>query len=209
MIVKTFTANQLHVNTYFVIEEGKCLIIDPGSNADGILEVIAKDNLKVLGIVLTHAHFDHFIACNELNRKLDVPLYVHPNGLELLYDPMKNVSGKFRIYQPLILHPDVMVSTINENTTEIEGFKVKIFHVPGHSPDGICLYFEKEGVVLTGDALFKLSIGRTDFYGGNQQELIKNIKEKLLTLPKNTIVYPGHGPATTIEYELAYNIYIK
>ncbi|NLC95292.1 MAG: MBL fold metallo-hydrolase, partial [Bacilli bacterium] len=64
-------------------------------------------------------------------------------------------------------------------------------------------------VVFTGDALFKLSIGRTDFYGGNQQELIKNIKEKLLTLPKNTIVYPGHGPATTIEYELAYNIYIK
>ncbi|NLG81351.1 MAG: MBL fold metallo-hydrolase [Bacilli bacterium] len=209
MIVKTFSNNQLHVNTYFMIEDGKCLIIDPGSNAQGILKVVEDENLKVLGIVLTHAHFDHFLACNELNRKLDVPLYIHPNGVELLYDPMKNVSGRFRIYQPLVLHPDVLVSTINEETTEIEGFKVRIFHIPGHSPDGISLYFAREGVVFTGDALFKLSIGRTDFYGGNQEELVQNIKEKLLTLPKDTIVYPGHGPATTIEYELAYNIYIK
>ena len=209
MIIKTFANNLLQVNTYFLIEDNKCLIIDPGSNFKKINEIIMEENLHVEGVVLTHAHFDHFLSCNELFYHYNIPLYVHHKGLELLYDPEKNVSAFIPYMKKLILDKNVLVTTINEETKEIAGFKLKVFHVPGHSPDGICLYFKEDKVVFSGDALFKLSIGRSDFYLGDEKQLITNIKNKLFSLPDDTTVYPGHGPTTTIGYEKKNNLYIK
>lgn len=209
MIIKTFSNNLLQVNTYFLINEDKCLIIDPGSNSKKIREIIEQENLTVLGIILTHAHFDHFMSCNELNQYYNVPLYVHPSSIELLYDPRKNVSALIPYVKELILDKNILITTINEDTTNIEGFNVEVIHTPGHSPDGICLYFKEDKALFSGDTLFKLSIGRSDFYLGNEKELITNIKNKIFTLPDDITVYPGHGPKTTIIYEKEHNMYLK
>jgi|SRR5690554_5961929 len=209
MIVKTLSNNLLQVNTYFIIDNDKCLIVDPGSNTKKILEIINKEKINVVGVVLTHAHFDHFLSCNEINHYFNVPLYVHPKGIELLYNPEKNVSAFIPHMSLLELDENILVTTINEETKDIAGFKLNVFHVPGHSPDGICLYFKDSKIVFSGDSLFKLSIGRSDFYSGNEKQLIKNIKNKLFSLPDDTIVYPGHGPTTTIGYEKKNNLYLK
>ncbi len=209
MRIEVFSHNVVNVNTYFLIQNNDCLLIDPGSNTKQILKKIDDNGLNVLGVILTHAHFDHFLSCNEINQLFNVPLYVHPKGVEMLYDPEKNVSAAIPRVPPQLINQNVLVSTINEETKEIEGFTLNVLHVPGHSPDSVCLYFKEEKVVFTGDALFKLSIGRTDFYKGNEKQLITNIKNKLFTLPDETIVYPGHGPESTIGYEKKNNYYIK
>ncbi|HEY8364109.1 MAG TPA: MBL fold metallo-hydrolase [Haloplasmataceae bacterium] len=209
MRVEIFSNNLIQVNTYFIIKDNKCLLIDPGSNAKKILKFINDECLEVEGVVLTHAHFDHFYSANEILLTLNVPLYVHSKGVEALYDPDKNISSAFRAIIPLKLDKNILVSTINEETRQIGSFKLRVFHVPGHSPCGICLYFPEEKMVFSGDSLFKLSIGRTDFYNGNEEQLLTNIKNKLLRLPEDTIVYPGHGPKTTIGYEIKNNLYIR
>ena len=201
--------NLIQVNTYFVIKDDKCLIIDPGSNVKQISRIIEEEALNVVGVVLTHTHFDHFLGCNEINKMYDLPLYVHPKGVEMLYDSEKNESAGILRARQLRLDTDILVTTINEETKNIASFNVNIFHIPGHSPDGIAIYFKEDKIVFSGDSLFKLSIGRSDFYKGDEKQLITNVKNKLFSLPDDTVVYPGHGPSTTIGYEKKNNPYLR
>lgn len=209
MDIEKMSNNLLQVNTYFLIDNEKCLLIDPGSNHKKIIDIINKKYLNLVGIVLTHAHFDHFIACNTLNETFNVPLYVHKLSVPSLYDPNLNISGFFSAIQNLILNKNIEVIEINEQTKNIETFNVDIFHTPGHSPGSISLYFKNEKAVFSGDALFKNSIGRTDFINCDEKKLIKNIKNKLFKLPDDTIVYPGHGEKTTIGFEKKHNYLIR
>lgn len=209
MIVEIISNNFLEVNTYFLIQDNNCLLIDPGSNTKQIIKIIDKNQLNLKAVVLTHAHFDHFMSCNEINQIFDVPIYIHSKGIELLYDASKNVSDYVPGLTPLVLNENILVKKINEETKDIEGFKLNVFHVPGHSPDSICIYFKDEKIVFSGDALFKLGVGRTDFYYGNEKQLYTNIKNKLFKLPEDTLVYPGHGEHTTIGFERKNNPYIR
>ncbi len=210
MRVEVFSNNLLQVNTYFLIQDdNSCLVIDPGNNVKELMKIIDKKKLNVVGVVLTHAHFDHFLGCNEINLIFSVPLFVHSKSLELLKDPEKNVSSFIPQLKPLVLDDRIEIITINEETKQILNFPVHIYHVPGHSPDSIGLYFKNDSILFSGDALFKNSIGRTDFYYGNEKQLLTNIKNKLFRLPDDTLVYPGHGEKTTIGSEKKYNPYIK
>ncbi len=209
MKLEKFNQNYLEVNTYFIIEDNHCLLIDPGSNIKGILKYINNHHLNVLGVILTHAHFDHFISCNEVIKYFDVPLYVHKKANDLLYQGNQNLSSYVPEISSIVLDKNVVVKNINEETKVVEGFKLNVLHVPGHSPDSICLYFKEEKILISGDALFKLSIGRTDFHYSNTKQLLKNIKNKLFRLPDDTMVYPGHGDNTTIGHEKKHNPYLK
>lgn len=209
MNIDVFSNNFLQTNTYFLIQDNDCFLIDPGSNSKQIIKIIEKNHLIIKGVILTHAHFDHFISCNEINQLFDVPLYIHKNGIEILYDPKKNVSAYVGQIPPLSLDKNIEVIEVNEETKQIGDFQLKIFHTPGHSPEGICLYFKDDKLLISGDTLFKLGIGRSDFYNGNEKQLITNIKNKLFKLPDDTIVYPGHGDKTTIGYEKKHNKYIR
>ncbi len=209
MKIETFSNNFLQTNTYFLIQNNDCLIVDPGSNSKQIIKIVEKNQFVVKGVILTHAHFDHFISCNEINLLFNVPLYIHKKGIDLLYDPEKNLSSYMVQIPPLFLNKSINVFEINEETNQIENFLIKIIHTPGHSPEGICLYFKENGFLISGDTLFKSGIGRTDLYNGNEKQLIVNIKSKLFKLPEDTIVYPGHGDKTTIGYEKKYNQFVK
>lgn len=208
MKIEVLSNNLLETNTYLVIEAEKCLLIDPGSNYQAIKTYINKNYLTLVGVVLTHAHFDHFLSANQVISEYNVPLYVHHKSIPLLYDSELNVSSLMPTIKPLKLAESVEVNTLSEGSTEIDSFQCKVYHVPGHSPDHICLYFEAEETLFSGDTLFKLGIGRSDFLDGNENQLIKNIKNKLLRLPDETVVYPGHGNSTTIGFEKERNYYL-
>jgi hydroxyacylglutathione hydrolase len=208
MQIEKITTSMLQVNTYFLIKDQKCLMVDPSGDDDKLINFLNKRHLELEGIVLTHGHFDHFISCNNLNIKYNVPLYVYKKEIELLYDGSKNASLFFLRGRQITLDPSVKVIPVNEETHQIGSFDVKIFHVPGHSPGSICLYFKDEQLLISGDTLFKRSIGRGDLYQGNEKQLITNIKAKLMKLPDDTKVYPGHGDETTIGQEKKENHYL-
>ncbi|MDF2700641.1 MAG: hypothetical protein K0Q49_2202 [Haloplasmataceae bacterium] len=209
MQVEQMLTGQLQVNTYFLIKDDKCLLVDPGGNDDRIINFINKKHLELVGILLTHAHFDHFGACNKLNLYYDVPLYIHQNEVSLLYDASQNGSLLFTPSNQLKLNEKVKVIQLTEKDKAIVDFNFNIYHVPGHSPGSICIYFKEEKFVFTGDALFRRGIGRTDFPYGNEKQLINNIKSKIFKLPDDTVAYPGHGDETTIGEEKRSNPNIR
>ena len=184
----------------------ECLVIDPGLEADELLEFLDEQKLNPVAVVLTHGHIDHIAGIDALREKFPtISTYIHKLDAELLTDTVGNLSfmtgGSFSTEQA-----DCLV----EEGDEIDraGIKLRVIHTPGHTPGGICLYAEQDGVVFVGDTLFADSVGRTDFAGGDMEKLIEGIKQKLLVLPDKTVVYPGHGPQTTIGREKAENPFL-
>ena len=202
--VEKFILGPIETNAYLVINESKkCLCIDPSSNCDELLQEIRIQNLELEVIILTHGHFDHIMGVPEIKEQYPlVPLYTHPNELELLKDPQFN--GSFLIGVTFTIKDHV--NEINEGNIEIGSFSCQIFSVPGHSPGGIAIKIEQ--YLFCGDILFAGSVGRTDLIGGNEQQLLDGIRKKLLVLPDETIVCPGHGGRTTIGREKKMNPYL-
>ena len=198
MILETVCVGPMQVNCYILASSKNsfCLIIDPGGEERKIRQVLDKHKLKPAFIINTHGHYDH-IACDD---KFGVPVYIHRQDLTFLKDPQLNLSGLFAL--PHRIKSEIKVLK-DRDTIELDDIELQVLHVPGHTPGGIALLMKKptNKIVFTGDSLFCQGIGRTDFAGGDQNLLIKSIKEKLLILADDTAIYPGHGLSSTIGEE--------
>jgi len=184
-----------------------CLIVDAGLGAHKLIKFLEDRKLNPVSIVLTHGHIDHIEGVAALRAEFpDIKVYIHKLDAEMLTEPYTNLSAMTGA--PFSVDPaDFLLE--EQSIIEQAGIKLSVLHTPGHTPGGICLYCEDEGVVFTDDALFADSIGRTDFPNGNMEHLLQSIREKLFTLPDETKVYPGHGPMTTIAHEKAYNPFLR
>ncbi len=206
MKVKKVVVGIFEANCYILWDEKdkEAIVVDPGEEGERIIEVIRKNSLKVRSIVNTHTHIDHIGANDFLQEKTEAPLLVHSNDVSLLQNAELNLSaltGKDRSFG--------LPDRVLEEGDEIRAgsFSLKILHTPGHTPGSICLYGDNK--LFSGDTLFAGGIGRTDLTGGNLKELQKSIKDKILTLPDEVVVYPGHGPSTTIGKERRSNFFIS
>jgi hydroxyacylglutathione hydrolase len=209
--IESLVFNSFQVNTYLVKDEqGNCLVIDPAFySPDEISEFdqhIHKNGLNITGQVNTHCHVDHILGVRHLQTKYKCPLRAHPNESKLLGNAtlMGNVFG-------LKVDPFTGIDEeVNDNESIPLGKEsLKCILVPGHSPGSLSFYSPEGEFVLTGDALFKGSIGRTDLPGGDYDTLITSIQLRLLTLPPETLVYPGHGDPTSIGEELSGNPFLS
>ena len=205
MKVEYFVVGPIDVNCYVISDDnGIGAVIDPGGNAERILAYIKKENLDIRYVLNTHGHGDHIGADDAVRDGTGAPLYIHAADADMLTDARKNLSA-FMGYQALARPADVLLHGGEEIT--VGDIKLKVVCTPGHSAGGVC--FVGEGFVFSGDALFADSIGRTDFPGGSQVELVSSIRRELMVLPDETEVYPGHGPKTTIGWERVYNPYLQ
>ena len=193
---------------YVVSSQGRAVIVDPAANATKIIQYLGTKKLIPEAILLTHGHFDHIGAVNELAAKYSLTIYAHKSEKEYFDQPEVNLSTM--TYQPFVLSEDLDYHWLADGATlTCLDTQVKIFHVPGHTSGSLCYYFVKDRMVFTGDTLFKQSIGRTDFIYGNHQQLVTGIRQKLLTLPDDTLVYPGHGDCTTVADEKRNNPFLN
>ena len=182
----------------------EALIIDPGDNAARIVQIIKEDGVVPVAVLLTHGHFDHAMAAQEVAEQYGIKIYAHETEKETLETPQINLSGM--IGRTLTFHADCYVK--DGEILNLAGFEIRVLHTPGHTQGGVCYYIEEEKALFSGDTLFCTSVGRTDFPGGSMSDIIRSIKEKLMTLPDRTTVYPGHNDVTTIENERMYNPYL-
>lgn len=208
MELDIYQTGPLEVNTYVLKDNTskEAIIIDLGGSFNTIKSNLDKQGFKIKFILNTHGHFDHILGEVEVQRNNpEIPILIHKDDTSH-FSRLKEEMKYFGINsetEPLIIN-----NFIDENSElTIGNNKIKIMHTPGHSKGSLSYYIDQK--LFSGDALFYNSIGRTDFYDGDYDTLINSIKTKLLILPEETIVYPGHGPATTIEREKNYNTYLK
>lgn len=178
-------------------KDGNAIVIDPGDDLEKIMALIDKNNLNVEKIINTHGHFDHITANSELKEKTNADIYIHEKDKEALVNPDKNLSTHLG-QNNLVKLKEADHTLAEGDIIGIEDYKFKVLHTPGHSPGSICLHDKDKQVLISGDTIFSMGVGRTDFPGCSQEELINSIENKLLNLPDETKVYPGHGQETTI-----------
>lgn len=206
MIFQSLLVGPLGVNCYIVGDEHTrhAIVIDPGGNARDILNALERIRLSVTTIVNTHAHFDHLLALNEVRNATRAPFLIHEAEAPILSAAQAS-AATFGLH---IDQPKNADRLVHDGDVIQDGeIQLTVLHTPGHTPGGICLRMEDR--VLVGDTLFQGSIGRTDFPGGDYAALLQSIRDKLLPLPDKTIVYPGHGAATTIGEEKQLNPFVR
>ena len=207
--IRTYPLGFIQTNCYIISNAKKeCLIFDPGGNGEQLVKELKRLNLKPIAILLTHAHFDHIGAVDDVREVFSIPVYIHPSEKSWLTDPGKNGSAKYAEI-PNITAKEAEFYLGKEEKTSIGDFEFFISHTPGHSPGSLTFYFETDGFAIVGDTLFQNSVGRTDLPGGNEKQLLHSIHTKLLTLPEATVIYPGHGPASTIHDEMNSNPFLN
>ena len=203
--VKQFITGPIETNTYVVSDERKkCCIVDPSSGCKAVLHYIESNALEPGALILTHGHFDHILGIPEVLKKFPaIPLWVHPLDIDLVR--RADYNGSFMMGQDFAYSGPLR--DLKEGEMNIGGLECTVLHIPGHSPGGCALIFD--GHCLAGDSLFAGSIGRADFEYSDGELLIRSIKEKLLTLPEQTVVHPGHMGRTTIGREKRANPYTR
>lgn len=213
MKIKIFEFNPIAVNTYVLYDKtGECVIVDPAcfypNEQQALAKFINDKKLVVKHILNTHLHFDHVFGVNFVEKQFGVKMQAHKAD-EFLLETMNEQLAMFG-FTPNGDYVPTVGKYIDENDTiEFGNQKLSIMHVPGHSPGSIVFYNKEQNVAVSGDVLFNGSIGRTDLPQGNHHQLIDGIKSKLLVLPPNTVVYPGHGPATNIKGEMRSNPFLQ
>lgn len=208
--IKLFSFSPVQENTYVLYNDNKnALIIDPGcyfgAEQETLKNFLTTNELHLVQLLNTHCHLDHVFGNKWINKEFSLELYLHANEEPVLAFateagerwglPFENYNG------PLHFLKEGDIIKLDED-------ELKVISVPGHSPGSICFYCEAQDFVIGGDVLFRESIGRTDLPGGNHATLLKSIQEKLFVLPDKTVVYPGHGPSTTIGYEKENNPFV-
>jgi hydroxyacylglutathione hydrolase len=196
----------LACNCYIVgdPETRDAIVIDPGGDADALWAIIQKSQLKVSAIVATHAHFDHIIAAEQLRGNTGAPFMLHDGDKMLL--PWMQESARLFLGVDLPPPPEVDTSPSEGDRLTAGNFELEVIHTPGHSPGSISLV--SPDAIFAGDTLFQGSIGRTDLPGGDHDELLTAVREKLFPLGDDLPVYPGHGPATTVAEEKKSNPFV-
>ncbi|MEF8811522.1 MAG: MBL fold metallo-hydrolase [Bacteroidales bacterium] len=205
--VKTYAFNPFQENTYLIYDETqKCIILDPGcyfaEEQKELTDFIAENGLQPEYIVHSHGHVDHILGSDYLRNYYNIQSIMHKDDLEVLRKS-KDFGEMIGIEIDQPTDPEIFINEGEKISFGNTSFDV--LHLPGHSPGSIGLYNEKEQVIFAGDVLFRRGIGRTDLMGGDHATLIRNIKDKLLSLNDDTVVYPGHGDTTTIKEEKAEN----
>ena len=183
-------------------ETMKGFIVDPGYSGDRIIAKTDKLGFTPEAVIITHAHYDHIAAAKYVAEHYNIPIWAGELEDKLLHDPVDNLSIDFG-GEAVTLDADRLLKDGEE--ISVAGFKGRVILTPGHTPGGICVYFEEQKVLISGDTLFCESVGRTDFPGGNTRQEVESIIYKLFTLPDDTVVYPGHMGTTTIGHEKKYN----
>lgn len=208
MRIETFTLGPLQTNCYLITEDtGKrAFVVDPGMGPKRLIERIRERGLTIEAIVLTHAHFDHMAGVEDMRQAFGCPVYLHDEEADWLEDARKNGSARWSdVTAPLTTAPAEFALSDGQKL-ELIGHTFQVMHTPGHSPGSVSLLCD--GHLISGDVLFKLSIGRTDLPGGKERDLFDSIRMKLYKLDPAVRVYPGHGPQTTIGFEMANNPYV-
>ena len=206
MILERVCVGAYQANCYILASRrgSNAIIVDPGDEEPRIRHILDKYKLKPAFIINTHGHIDHIGS----DDKFGVPVYIHSKELELLNSPQLNMSnflgGAYQMKSKVI--------TVEEGQLlELDDIQLEVIHLPGHTPGGIALLMKKpkDKILFTGDSLFRMSIGRTDFPGSDEATLVRAIKEKILKLPDDTVIYPGHGASSTIGEEKRDNPFLN
>lgn len=209
--LKSFTFNPFSENTYVIWKSnGHGWIIDPGCSDEQeylmLHDFLIKHDIRPAGVLLTHAHIDHILGCHYFTRKHELAIYVHPQDRYNL-EMAGQVSRMYAI--PYTPFGEALNYDSEKNGLPDSDESIKLLYCPGHSKGSVCLYAEREKFLVAGDVLFRESIGRTDLPGGNMNELERSIKEQVYVLPDDVVVYPGHGPSTTIGHEKKNNPFVS
>jgi len=202
--IKTYPVGQIGTNCYIIFREDlkKAVIVDPGDEGAYILEQCGELSVTPEVILLTHGHFDHIMAVEEIKRAFpEVIVYAGEKEKMLLNDPSVNLSTSTG--RRCSIEADRYVT--DGETIDLAGISTHVIATPGHTEGCVCYYMKEEDVLISGDTLFLESLGRTDLPTGDQLKIISSIREKLFPLPGDTMVYPGHGSVTTIGHEKSYN----
>ncbi len=209
--IKTFVCNPYQENTYILYDDtGSCAIIDPGmygnKEENEVVAFIESNQLRPELLLNTHCHIDHVLGNRFIYDTFGLIPQFHEGELPVLIE-VQNYAPQMGIRYEVSPIPEAFLTS--EGEVQFGNHSLQIISAPGHSPAHLCFYSQEEGFLIGGDVLFKGSIGRTDLPGGNHQQLLSNIKEKIYTLPEETLVYPGHGPTTTIAIEKLSNPFVR
>jgi hydroxyacylglutathione hydrolase len=208
MIHEILPVGPLHCNCSVIGDEvtREAMVIDPGDNIDDVLALVTKHNLQVKQIVITHAHIDHVGGAMKLRARTGAPILLNQNDYALL--EMLDVQATWLgMASPGKVEIDQSLG--QGDTLKAGPLTASVIHTPGHTEGSICLYFPREKKLIAGDTLFAGSIGRTDLPGGSFKKIVDSLYEKILALPDDTVVVPGHGPSTTIGQERESNPFLK
>lgn len=209
MIIYSEELPPIGTNTILLLNEkrGECLLVDAPAGAYEWATRISEENkCEIKGLILTHGHWDHILDAHKFATD-DIPLYAHPADKPLLEEPSRMAS--FALPGTELM--PVAVSHWIEDGTQLEllGRSLQIRHVPGHCPGNILVYSQEDAFAIVGDAIFAGSVGRYDLPGGDGPQLMDSIRKQIYTLPEETIIYPGHGPATTVGHEKLTNPFVR
>ncbi len=208
MIHVTLPVGLLQCNCSILGDETtrEAIVVDPGDEVTRIVASLRQHQLTVKAIVITHAHIDHIAGAQKLKALTGAPVYLNPNDHELV-QMLDEQATWLRMQKPD--HVEIDSAADDGTSLTLGSTAIHLIHTPGHTQGSVCMYIPSENKLIAGDTLFRDSVGRTDLPGGNTRKLLSSVKSRLLVLPEETVVFPGHGPTTTIGREKSHNPFLQ